>query len=730
MEHLSLLQNLNSYQAEAVSAPLGNHLLLAGAGSGKTLVLVRRIAWLMAEHNASPYSILAVTFTNKAANEMRHRIQHTLDSPIQGMWIGTFHGLCLRMLRRYWQEANLVENFQILDSDDQHRFIRRLLKALDIDEKQWSPKQLRNYIANQKNEGLRPHNINAHNDYYGQRMLQVYNAYEVACQKSGLVDFAELMLRTYELIRDNTAARQYFQERFQHILVDEFQDTNTIQYAWLKLLTEGGNNHLTVVGDDDQSIYGWRGAKIENIHRFQQDFPTATLTRLEQNYRSTQKILTAANTLIANNSGRLGKNLWTDSDGGEPISLYEAYNDLDEARYIVNRIQDKIEEGMGRREMAILYRSNAQSRILEEILIQNAIPYRIYGGLRFFERAEIKDALAYLRLLANTNDDGAFERIINFPSRGIGDKTLEKIREDSKNNNYSLWEAIKTGIATEAFTPRTQSSLERFIQLITQLSELAKDASLETLVEKVIKNSGLMEHFRNEKGENAQTKVENLEELINAARQFRIDDNQSITLGDFLAHSALEAGEAQADYDEDYVQLMTLHSAKGLEFPIVFLCGLEQGLFPSLHSMYNPENLEEERRLCYVGMTRAKSKLYLTYAQVRRHYGKDNYQQPSIFIKEIPKKLLEEVKRKPKINPALQYGNSPIAYPKDSAIKNSSPMSNDGEFKIGQRVHHRKFGEGTVTHFDGQGNQTRIQVTFDKYGTKWLIARIANLQTV
>ncbi|MHA7840787.1 MAG: DNA helicase II [Gammaproteobacteria bacterium] len=728
MDISPLLNNLNPAQEQAVNAPVGHHLLLAGAGSGKTLVLVRRIAWLMEQEGTSPYSIMAVTFTNKAANEMRHRIEQSLQMPIQGMWVGTFHGLCLRMLRQYWQEANLPENFQILDSDDQNRLIRRTLKALDIDEKQWSPKQARSYISHKKNEGLRPKDINTYNDPYGQMMLQIYTAYEKTCQQSGFVDFTELLLRTYELLRDNESVRRHFQGRFQHLLVDEFQDTNTIQYAWLKLLTEGGNNYLTVVGDDDQSIYGWRGAKIENIQRFQQDFPSATMTRLEQNYRSTQKILEAANALIARNDGRLGKNLWTDQDGGESISLYEAFNDLDEARFIINRIKEAVSQDMRRQDIAILYRSNAQSRVLEEILIQNAIPYRIYGGLRFFERAEIKDALAYLRLLANPHDDTAFERVVNFPARGIGDKTLEKIREDSKINDYSLWQGAQSGIAAQAFNPRTHGALQQFIQLITQLHEITRGFSLDKMVEQVLISSGLIDHFRTEKGEKAQARVENLEELINAARQFRLDDESGATLGDFLAHAALEAGETQAGQDEDYVQLMTLHSAKGLEFPVVFLCGLEQGLFPHLMSMNNPEGLEEERRLCYVGMTRAKKKLYLTHAQMRRHYGKDNYQQPSQFINEIPENLLEAVKRKQKVNHASRYGAAPIAYNDTQQEKPRYQATNDSGLNIGQRVSHKKFGEGTVTHFDGQGSQSRIQVTFDKYGSKWLIARIANLQ--
>lgn len=727
MDNSALLNNLNPAQKQAVSAPVGHHLLLAGAGSGKTLVLVRRIAWLMEQEGVSPYSIMAVTFTNKAANEMRHRIEQALQMPIQGMWVGTFHGLCLRMLRQYWQEAHLPENFQILDSDDQYRLIRRTLKALDIDEKQWSPKQARSYISQKKNEGLRPKDINTYNDPYGQMMLHIYSAYEDRCQQSGLVDFSELLLRTYELLRDNELVRQHFQERFQHILVDEFQDTNTIQYAWLKLLTDAGNNYLTVVGDDDQSIYGWRGAKIENIQRFQQDFPSTTLTRLEQNYRSTQKILEAANALIANNDGRLGKSLWTDSDGGEPISLYEAFNDLDEARYIINRVKDCVTQDLRRQDIAILYRSNAQSRVLEEILIQNAIPYRIYGGLRFFERAEIKDALAYLRLLSNPNDDAAFERVVNFPARGIGDKTLEKIREDSKINGYPLWQGAQAGVAAQAFNPRTHSALQNFIQLITQLHEITQGFSLDKLVEQVLISSGLIDHFRAEKGEKAQARVENLEELINAARQFRTENENSGTLGDFLAHAALEAGETQAGHDEDYVQLMTLHSAKGLEFPVVFLCGLEQGLFPHLMSMGNPEGLEEERRLCYVGMTRAKKKLYLTHAQMRRHYGKDNYQQPSQFINEIPEALVEEVKRKQKVSHSSRYGTAPIAYG-TTQEKPRYQATNESGLSVGQRVNHKKFGEGTVTHFDGQGNQSRIQVTFDKHGSKWLIARIANLQ--
>ena len=727
MDDSALLDNLNTAQRQAVSAPLGHHLLLAGAGSGKTLVLVRRIAWLMEQEGTSPYSILAVTFTNKAANEMRHRIEQSLQVPVKGMWVGTFHGLCLRMLRQYWQQANLPENFQILDGDDQNRLIRRILKTLDIDEKQWPPKQARTYINQKKNEGLRPKNVNVYNDPYGQMMLQIYSAYESTCQQSGLVDFSELLLRTYELLHDNEEVRHFFQQRFQHVLVDEFQDTNTIQYGWLKLLTEGRNNYLTVVGDDDQSIYGWRGAKIENIRRFQQDFPSTTLMRLEQNYRSTQNILEAANGLIACNNSRLGKNLWTNTEGGEPISLYEAFNDLDEARYIVNRIKEYVAQDMRRQDLAILYRSNAQSRVLEEALIHTGIPYRIYGGLRFFERAEIKDALAYLRLLANTNDDAAFERVVNFPARGIGDKTLQQIREESKTNECTLWQGTQAGIAAQAFNPRAQGALQCFIQLITQLREITQGLSLDKQVEQVLVSSGLLDHYRSERGEKAQARVENLEELINAARQFRTEDQAATTLGDFLAHAALEAGETQAEHTEDYVQLMTLHSAKGLEFPVVFLCGLEQGLFPHHMCIGKLEGLEEERRLCYVGMTRAKEKLYLTHAQMRRHYGKDKHQQPSQFINEIPQSLIETVRRTQKVNHASRYGSAPIAY---GALQ-KKPLyqaTNASGLSIGQRVMHKKFGQGTVTHFDGQGAHARVQVTFDKYGSKWLITRIAHLE--
>ncbi len=721
MDITHILTNLNNAQRDAVTAPASHLLVLAGAGSGKTRVLVHRIAWLVQVEHVSPFAILAVTFTNKAAAEMRGRIEELLEVPLHSMWVGTFHGLAHRLLRAHWEKANLSQSFQILDSDDQYRLIRRLMQALNLDEAQWPPKKTQWFINAQKDEGKRPQDLSDNGDYYNKVMIRVYQAYEEACNRAGVIDFAELLLRAYELWQKNPDILKHYQARFQHVLVDEFQDTNTIQYAWLRLLGSD-QNHLMIVGDDDQSIYGWRGAKIENIQRFTQEFPDTKIIRLEQNYRSTAVILKAANALIANNDGRLGKELWTEGQPGEPISLYAGFNDLDEARFIANQIKNWLKKDFKRSDIAILYRSNAQSRVLEEALIQMDIPYRIYGGLRFFERAEIKDALAYLRLIANRDDDAAFERIVNTPTRGIGEQTVATLREQARTQNLSLWRSTIQAINTNILAARALNALNNFIQLIDKLALDTEHFTLAEQTEHIIHASGLFHHFQKERGEKGQARIENLEELINATRQYTPDGNTELPiLNAFLSHVALEAGEHQGNRHEDCVQLMTLHSAKGLEFPLVFLCGMEEGLFPHHMSAGEPGRLEEERRLCYVGITRAMQKLYITYAETRRMHGSDNYHRPSRFINEIPSELMQEVRLKTQIvRPAHTHYHAPQVMPSYEAP--------DTGFRLGQQVLHPTYGDGVIINFEGQGAHTRVQVKFKKHGTKLLVLAYAKLE--
>ena len=717
-----LLNGLNDPQREAVTAPAGHHLVIAGAGSGKTRVLTHRIAWLIDVERVSPFSILAVTFTNKAAAQMRGRLESLRNIPSNGMWVGTFHGIAHRLLRSHWKEANLSENFQIMDSNDQHRLVRRVLKDLDLSEDQWAPKQAQWFINNQKDAGLRPHHLQVNeDDFFKHTMQKIYTAYELACERAGLIDFAELLLRSHELWLTKSDLLAHYQERFKHILVDEFQDTNALQYAWLRILA-GKNNALMIVGDDDQSIYGWRGARVENILRFNQDYPNAKTTRLEQNYRSTQNILNAANAVIANNGERLGKNLWTDSKQGELISLYEAFNELDEARFIVSRIKDWFNNGNCYVESAILYRSNAQSRVLEEALLQARIPYRVYGGQRFFERAEIKDALAYMRLIGNRHDDTAFERVINMPTRGIGDRTLEILRITARDQKISLWQAITEVKKGDLLPARAMSAVSGFVSLIENMANDTNGFSLYEQTDHVIKTSGLIAEYQKEKGEKAQMRLENLAELVTAARQFEPESHADIEnltpLQAFLSHAALESGEEQGDTNQDCVQLMTLHSAKGLEFPLVFIAGAEEGLFPHQMSSESPEQLEEERRLCYVGITRAMQKLYFTYAQTRRLYGKETYHARSRFIKELPPELLEEIRMKTSVNPTLVYNKT--------FVQASSSMP----FKLGQIVEHGSFGQGVVLNYEGRGENTRVQIKFKTVGTKWLMLSKAHLDDI
>ncbi len=720
MDVTELLAGLNDKQREAVAAPRGNLLVLAGAGSGKTRVLVHRIAWLLSVENSSPYSIMAVTFTNKAAAEMRHRIEHLLGPGQGGMWIGTFHGLAHRLLRAHHMDAGLPQDFQILDSEDQLRLLKRIIRALNIDEKQWPPRQAMWYIGGKKDEGLRPQHVETYGNPIDATWLRIYQAYQEACDRAGLVDFAELLLRAHELWLNKPHILQHYRDRFRNILVDEFQDTNRIQYAWIRLLA-GDQGNVMIVGDDDQSIYGWRGAQVENIQRFLDDFPGAQTVRLEQNYRSTSNILTAANALIAHNGSRLGKNLWTEDAAGEPISIYCAFNELDEARFVVNRIKTWQEGGGALNDSAILYRSNAQSRVLEEALLQSAMPYRIYGGQRFFERQEIKDALAYLRLIANRNDDSAFERVVNTPTRGIGDRTLDVIRQAARDRQLTLWQSTRELLNEQVLAGRAASAMRRFIELVEALAEETADLPLHVLTDRVIKNSGLWMMYEQEKGEKGQARIENLEELVTATRQYSYQDEDEdlMPLQAFLSHAALEAGEGQADAYQDAVQLMTLHSAKGLEFRQVFIVGMEEGMFPSQMSLDEGGRLEEERRLAYVGVTRAMEKLTLTYAETRRLYGKEAFHRPSRFVGELPQECVEEVRLRASVSRPANHQRM------------GTPLSeNDSGFTLGQRVRHPKFGEGTVINLEGSGEHSRLQIAFQGQGIKWLVAAYARLETV
>ncbi|WP_113626936.1 DNA helicase II [Pectobacterium peruviense] len=720
MDVSDLLDGLNDKQRDAVAAPRSNLLVLAGAGSGKTRVLVHRIAWLLSVENCSPYSIMAVTFTNKAAAEMRHRINHLIGTSQGGMWIGTFHGLAHRLLRAHHMDANLPQDFQILDSDDQLRLLKRLIRALNLDEKQWPPRQAMWFINGKKDEGLRPQHIESYGNPIEQTWQRVYQAYQEACDRAGLVDFAELLLRAHELWLNKPHVLNHYRERFTNILVDEFQDTNRIQYAWIHMLA-GDSAKVMIVGDDDQSIYGWRGAQVENIQLFLKDFAGAETIRLEQNYRSTSNILKAANALIAHNGGRLGKNLWTDGVEGEPISLYCAFNELDEARYVVNRIKAWQENGGALQDNAILYRSNAQSRVLEEALLQQSMPYRIYGGMRFFERQEIRDSLSYLRLIANRNDDAAFERVVNTPTRGIGDRTLDVVRQTARDRQLTLWQSTRVLLQEKVLAGRAAASLQRFIELIDALAYETSELPLHVQTDRAIKDSGLWSMYEQEKGEKGQARVENLEELVTATRQFSYqeEDQDLMPLQAFLSHAALEAGEGQADANQDAVQLMTLHSAKGLEFPQVFIVGMEEGMFPSQMSLDEGGRLEEERRLAYVGVTRAMEKLTITYAESRRLYGKEVYHRPSRFVGELPEECVEEVRLRASVSRPVNHQRlgTPIT-------------QNDSGYKLGQRVHHAKFGEGTIVNLEGSGDHARLQVAFQGQGVKWLVAAYARLETM
>ncbi len=769
MDVSHLLDGLNPAQREAVTAPAGHYLVLAGAGSGKTRVLTHRIGWLLEVDRVSPWAVLAVTFTNKAAGEMRARTEGLIANDLRGLTVGTFHGIAHRLLRRHWREARLPETFQILDADDQQRLVKRTIQGMGLDEARFPPRQATWFINSAKDEGKRPDALNAGYNPVNATLIDIYRAYEAACQRAGLVDFAELLLRAHELWLQNDTLLAHYRERFRHLLIDEFQDTNTLQYAWIRVLA-GSTGQVFVVGDDDQAIYGWRGARVENVHDFLRDFPSAKTIRLEQNYRSTGNILAAANAVIAHNPDRLGKELWTSGAAGSPIEVYAAYNEQDEARYVIDRIREYIAGDQKPSDIAILYRSNAQSRNFEEQLIQHDIAYRVYGGLRYFDRAEIKDALAYLRLVANRHDDAAFERAVNTPPRGIGERTIDSLRQRARRDESSLWEASLAELATDALAGRAKNALRAFLQLIDNLSRdclnprrpgEGRDPALQQMqlvaqeldpglrrgdegvvvdaiveqrdadeplplaeqIEHAIARSGLRDFYEKDSRGSAESRVENLDELVNVASRFsRTPEDFEAGLSQlaaFLAHAALEAGEGQGESWEDCVQLMTLHSAKGLEFPLVFLVGLEDGLFPSQKSTEEPGRLEEERRLAYVGITRARTRLVLTYAESRRLHGQEMYARPSRFLREIPPELLHEVRPRVQVSRPV-YGSGERAA--------AAPVETPPPLKLGQRVRHATFGEGVVVDYEGSGAHTRVQINFEGAGSKWLVLAYANLE--
>jgi DNA helicase-2/ATP-dependent DNA helicase PcrA len=736
MDIAQQIEQLNSAQQLAVTAELGNLLIIAGAGSGKTRVLINRIAWLITAQHASPHSILAVTFTNKAASEMRSRLSSMLGGGIRGIWVGTFHGLAHKLLRQHWREANLPENFQVIDSDDQLRLIKRVFKKLSIDEERWEPKKAQSFINRKKDEGIYARQLGRAESAYEQVMGEIYQNYELACQENGVLDFADLLLRSYSLLANTPDLLVHYQAKFAHFLVDEFQDTNTIQYMWLNILTQRAAS-VTVVGDDDQSIYGWRGAKIENIQRFSQDYVHTKVVRLEQNYRSTNTILSAANALIDNNSGRLGKTLWTQGKQGDPIIVYAALNEEDEALFVARKVQSYFNEGGNLRDIGILYRSNAQSRALEESLVRLGVPYTIYGGLRFFERAEIKDALAYVRLAVNNKDNAAFERAVNIPPRGIGKVSLDKLREFAEVKAESLLATAKEAVESKMITGKARAGLLDFIEIIAELEKIVKHSSVTEIVELTVSRSGLLAYFKEQRGEKAQSQAENLAELVSATADFVYETDETDGLDappilDFLAYTSLEAGDLQVDTQQAAVQLMTIHAAKGLEYPVVFICGLEEGLFPHHFSAEDPLKLEEERRLCYVGITRAMQQLYITYAQRRRLFGNEEARRVSRFVREIPSDLVEEKSRRLNVNPSYLHVPHREANSEFAQHMSSSDMGSDTGlgFNLGQRVRHAKFGMGTVVDYEGSGERARVSVYFEGVGTKWLVLSYAKLESV
>ena len=725
----SLLSGLNPPQLQAVTLPLQSALVLAGAGSGKTRVLTTRIAYLISTGTVSPHGILAVTFTNKAAKEMVTRLSAMLPINMRGLWIGTFHGLCNRLLRAHYREANLPQTFQILDSGDQLAAIKRVMKQLNVDDEKYPPREIQNFISGSKEQGLRANEVEAY-DPYTRRKVEVYAEYDAQCQKEGVVDFSELLLRCYELLSRNQSLREHYQERFKHILVDEFQDTNPLQYQWLKLLA-GGHNSLFAVGDDDQSIYAFRGADVGNMQELLRDFHVEAVIKLEQNYRSHGNILDAANALISNNRNRMGKNLWTAEHGGEPLRVYEAPNDVEEANFIISEIKQLHSDGVRLAEMALLYRSNAQSRVLEHALVSAGLSYRVYGGLRFFERQEIKHAMAYLRLMENADDDNALLRIINYPTRGIGARSIEQLQDAARQNNTTLFDAAA----------RAGGKVAAFVGLIEALRSATVDLPLPEIIEHVLHHSGLIAHYQSETGakrREAQERLENLNELVTAATLF-VHENEEDNLTAFLSHASLEAGEHQAGDQDDALHLMTVHSAKGLEFHTVFITGLEEGLFPHQNSQNVDGGLDEERRLMYVALTRARRRLYLSFAQSRMLHGKVSYGMASSFLRELPEALLRWLSPRvlPRTNPFPAFGYSapfsPSLYPAQGDKSGIGGRERAGEgksgspWRIGQRVFHQKFGEGTIIGVEGAGADARVQVNFKHAGSKWLALAYAKL---
>ena len=722
MDVSNILNELNDRQRDAVTSEAPSLLVLAGAGSGKTRVLVHRVAWIVEAMQSNPNSVMAVTFTNKAANEMKSRIQELLQSPLADLWCGTFHGLAHRTLKRFYKEANLISTFTVLDAEDQLRVIKRICKDNNLEESSWPAKQIQWQINSWKDAGKRPKNIDDSKDFYAETVKKIYSQYDEICKKDSLVDFAELLLKSYELLKSNTKVRDFFHRRFRHILIDEFQDTNVIQYAWLNEVASKEAS-ITAVGDDDQSIYGWRGAKVGHLEDFKTKHKHNETIRLEQNYRSTSIILNAANALIENNQARLGKNLWTESNEGEQITLYQAFNEQDEARFVAEIIKSWMDGGELFSDSAVIYRSNAQSRAIEEALLRANIPYRIYGGLRFYDRLEIKNAISYLRIIFNPHDNPAFERSVANPTRGVGAKTLAKIRSLANKHNISYIQASSKMIDENIISGRGANGLKKFLEIILSLCGKIDDISLSEIVGSILEQSGLIQFHEKEPGEKGKTRKENLEELLSAAKNFEMsfsDDktNREIT-EQFLSNVSLDAGDRQADEFDDAVQLMTLHSAKGLEFPLVFMTGLEETLFPHGRSMESPDQLEEERRLCYVGITRAMKKLYLTYAESRRLHGNDIFNPPSRFIKEIPSECIMEIR--PKASVTVPYSRN-----------ESKPMDFEDQIGIalGQKVQHPKFGQGIVLNYEGAGESARVQVNFESAGTKWLVLSFANLEVI
>ena len=722
MDVSHILDKLNEDQRNAVTSDKQHLLVLAGAGSGKTRVLVHKIAWQVEAIGINSSAIMAVTFTNKAANEMRSRIESLLKTPILDSWVGTFHGLSHKLLKRFHKEAGLSSGFTIIDSDDQLRIIKRISKEMGLDEATWPARQSQWQINNWKDDGLRSNDIKVNGDFYTETVNKIYKEYEDISQRDHLVDFGELLLKSYETLVNSKAVKTFFQTRFKSVLIDEFQDTNTIQYKWLQEIASKKTN-ITAVGDDDQSIYGWRGAKVEHVNSFTEDFKDTEVIRLEQNYRSTNVILNAANALIGNNKERLGKNLWTEKVDGEQIILYQAYNEQDEARFIADILKDWMSKGGAYSETAVLYRSNAQSRAIEEALLRVSIPYRIYGGLRFYERLEIKNAIAYLKIIFNNSDNPSFERSISNPTRGVGEKTLAKIRNTAKQYNISYIKASAKLVDEGSISGRGGAGLKDYLEFVAGCDLFIQENLLSELMELIIKETGLYAYHAKEPGEKGKTRTENLEELITATKNFEQSVTEKKTNKEiaesYLDIISLDSGDRQASEHDDAAQLMTMHSAKGLEFKLVLLTGLEESLFPHGRSMESVSQLEEERRLCYVAITRAMEKLYITHAESRRLHGTDTFNPPSRFLREIPKDLIDEIRPRAQTN---------IPYNRKDFEETKNEFEEEIGISLGQKVQHNKFGEGIVLNYEGSGDSARVQVNFDNSGTKWLVMAYANLK--